>query len=292
MSDDPYLPDDLPAAQPSVGQDDVPPGRPGCLSPNVVGAFFLLLTVLFLVYFGVLMVNPYVPINPFPPRTPLPVYVVATADPFAPTATLTPTKPPDTPQLNTLAPTASPTQTPQPALTTTQEATAVVVTPPRLPTATSIPPTATLVGGPAQGEAVEGVFTPPPPGDPALYTRAPFPFTIYQDAVTYIANPNDQGCRWASIAGSVTDLAGEPVAGLAVHVVGGGIDEIRFTGTAPTYGAGGFEIFLNGAPLRGEYAVQLLSQTGAPISEEFTVETSPVCEENVAIVNFVQNHAY
>ncbi len=292
MSDDPYRPDDVPGPALPAGLDQAGTGRPGCLSPGPLTVFFLLLTVLYLVYFGILLVNPYVPINPFPPRTPLPIYVVATADPNRPTVTATPTKLPETPRLSTLAATVTPTATGPSAATTSPTLTPVVGELPRLPTATPVTPTPTLISGPGSGQVLEGVFTPPPPGDPALYTRSPFPFTVYGDEAAYIANPNDQGCRWASIAGSVTDLEGQPVAGLAVHVVGEGIDEIRFTGTALTYGAGGYEVFLNGAPLRSQYVVQLLGQTGAPISEPFTVVTSPVCEENVAIVNFVQNYAY
>ena len=88
------------------------------------------------------------------------------------------------------------------------------------------------------------------------------------------------------------DLAGDPVRGLGIQLTGEGLDEVRFSGTAPTFGDGGYEFFLNGTPIRGLYTVQLLSQTGAPISEEFVVQTSPVCEENVAIVNFVQNHEF
>ena len=85
---------------------------------------------------------------------------------------------------------------------------------------------------------------------------------------------------------------GEPVAGLAVRVIGEGIDEIRFTGTASAFGAGGYEVFLNGAPLEAQYTVQLLSQTGAPISEAFSVTTQSSCETNVSVVSFVQNHTY
>ncbi len=292
MSNDPYRPDDLPLEGGNAGSHADRAGRPGCLSPGVVSVFFLLLTALFLAYFGLLLVNPYVPINPFPPRTPLPIYVIATADPDRPTATLTATKLPETPRLNTLEPTLTPSQPPSPTDAGTSTARPVVGEQPRIPTITPVTPTPTLVSGPQQGDVIEGVFTPPPVGDPASYTRSPFPFTVFGDGVEYIANPNDQACRWASVAGSVTDINGQPLPGLAVHVVGEGIDEIRFTGTALTYGSGGYEVFLNGAPLRSQYAVQLLSQTGTPISAEFTVTTSPLCEENVAIVNFVQNFEY
>jgi len=245
----------------------------------------------FLAYFGLLLVNPYVPVNPFPPRTPMPVYVVATANPNPATLTPSPTKIPDLPQLSTLAPTDTAIPSEQPSATPSPTS-AVIVTLPIFPTGTIIVPSPTLVGGGTPVQVVEGVFTPPPVGNAAEYTRAPFPFTVYGDAAGYMQNPNESGCRWASIAGSVTNLEGVPLAGLAVRVIGEGIDEIRFTGAALTYGPGGFEIFLNGAPLRGQYTVQLLSRTGSPISTPFTVETSAVCEENVTIVNFVQNYAY
>lgn len=292
MNDDPYRPDDRPPEQVTAGSQADKAGRPGCLSPGSISVFFLGLTVLFLIYFALLIVNPYVPINPFPPRTPLPIYIVASADPNVPMVTPTPTKLSETPRFSTLEPTAAPTLPPSPTDAGPASATPIVGDQPRVPTATPITPTPTLVSGPGLGDIITGVFTPPPAGDAASFTRSPFPFTVFGDEVQYIANPNDQACRWASIAGSVTDIDGQPLPGLALHVMGEGIDEIRFTGTALTYGDGGYEVFLNGAPLRSQYVVQLLSQTGTPISAEFTVTTSASCEENVAIVNFVQNFEY
>lgn len=289
MSENPYLPDDLdPEELPAEETDSA--GRPGCFSPNVMALFFLVLTGLFLVYFFVLLVNPYVPVNLYPPRTPLPIYVVATADPDGPTIVPTATKLAGTVYFSTVAPSTTSTLAVTAAPLTSD--TPVVVAPPRVATATVLPPSPTFISAPDNGDSAVGAFTPPPPVDLAQVTRAPFPFTVNGAGAIYVANPNDQGCRWASIAGTVVDLAGEEVPGLAIHVVGEGIDEIRFTGTALTYGVGGYEVFLNGAPLAGEYVMQLLSQTGAPISAEFSLLTIPTCEENVALVNFVQNHDY
>jgi len=289
MSDDPYLPDDVDPKTLEEARRPPGAGRPGCLAPGVITGFFLVLTLAYLAYFGLLLADPYVPINPFPPRTPLPVYVVATADPRGLTPSPSPTKIPEAARLTTLVPTVTPTVTP--SLTPTVTATQIVITPPRLATSTLIAPTQTLVGAepPAQAEGM--VITLPPPVNPAEVTRAPFQFTVYGDEASYIANANDQGCRWASIAGAVIGLSGEALVGLAVRVVGEGIDEIRFTGTAPAYGPGGYEVFLNSAPLEAQYVVQLLNQTGAPVSEEFTVITSAECEANVAVVTFVQNHS-
>ncbi len=288
MSKDPYLPDDVdPEALKAARRTSA--GRAGCLTPNAIAGLFLVLTLVYLVYFGVLLANPYLPINPFPPRTPLPVYVVATADPRGLAASPSPTKVPEVARLTTLVPTVTPTVTP--SLTPTVTATPPVITPPRLATRTLIPPSPTLIGAASNVPAAGLVITPPPAIDPAAVTRAPFQFTVYGERAAYIRNANDQGCRWASIAGTVIGLNGEALIGMAVRVVGEGIDEIRFTGTAPAYGAGGYEVFLNSAPLEAQYVVQLLNQTGVPVSEAFTVVTSPECEENVAVVTFVQNHS-
>ncbi|GAB4571334.1 MAG: hypothetical protein Kow0077_07760 [Anaerolineae bacterium] len=293
MNDNPYLPDDIspdeirPALPPPEAESSA---RPGCLSANAVTLIFVLLTVAFLIYFGTLLVNPYLPINPFPPRTPLPIYVVATPDPGEAVAALVPTKPPVTPRLTTLVPTITP--SPTPTVTPSPTATQAAIVPPRLPTVTRPPATATLIGAVTPERAVAAVFTPPAPVDPAQVTRSPFPFTLANGVVVYVPNPNDEACRWASIAGTAVSLSGEQISGLAVRVIGEGIDEIRFTGTAPEFGPGGYEVFLNGAPLEAQYTVQLLSQTGVPLSEALAVTTSASCEENVAVVNFVQNHAY
>lgn len=289
MSHDPYLPDDVDTRTLDQERQPVGAGRAGCLTPNVITVVFLLLTLAYLVYFGVLLANPYLPINPFPPRTPLPVYVVATADPRGLAASPSPTKIPEVARLTTLVPTVTPTATP--SLTPSPTVTQIVITPPRLATRMPLAPTMTLIGGAPPEQAAGVVITPPPAINPAEVTRSPYLFTVYGEAATYTANANGQGCRWASIAGTVVGLNGEALVGLAVHVVGEGIDEIRFTGTAPAFGPAGYEVFLNSAPLEAQYVVQLLSQTGTPVSEEFTVVTSPECEANVAIVTFIQNHS-
>jgi hypothetical protein len=46
---------------------------------------------------------------------------------------------------------------------------------------------------------------------------------------------------------------------------------------------------LGDAPQRGQYVVRLIGQSGEPLSDEFLVETIERCEQNVAVVNFVQN---
>jgi hypothetical protein len=164
-------------------------------------------------------------------------------------------------------------------------------------TTTPLPATATLAPSPGPTAS----FTPlspeelgitleaPPP--PATFTPALFPFTVAEPGVVYVPNANGEGCSWSSIAGSVTDLQGQPLNGYGIRIQGNDRDETVFSGSALTFGPGGFELFLNGTPQAGEYTIQLLSPSGAPVSDEYPVSTLTNCEQNVAIVSFVQNRA-
>jgi hypothetical protein len=123
---------------------------------------------------------------------------------------------------------------------------------------------------------------------PPAITRSAFAFSV-RDAVTYLPNANDFGCEWWSIAGSVTDLNGNAVNGLRVQISGQGINETIFSGTAQTFGAGGFELPLIGTPQQADFSVQLFSAQQEALSDPFTVRTRSDCEGNVVVVNFVEN---
>lgn len=142
--------------------------------------------------------------------------------------------------------------------------------PPAPPTATPAAPTAT--------------FTPL-----AVVSPAPgaYPFRLDPAGIVYAPNGNGQGCAWSSIAGAVTGADGAPLAGYGVRVTGAGRTDTVFSGSAGTFGAGGYELFLNSAPLEMAYTVQLLDPQGTPASEAYPVVTLAACESNVAIVNFV-----
>jgi hypothetical protein len=127
------------------------------------------------------------------------------------------------------------------------------------------------------------VGTPPPAA-----TALAFPFALVDSGVLYAPNANGRGCNWSSIAGSVTGMKGEALNGYAIEITGDQIEEKVFSGTAQSYGAGGFELFLNGVPQQAQYTVRLFSPTGAPLSDKYPVVTSDQCEQNVAVVNFVQ----
>ncbi|MEP7287525.1 MAG: hypothetical protein ABI947_17340 [Chloroflexota bacterium] len=242
----------------------------GYACADVITALFLLMTIAVCAVTVLLYANPQSPLNPFPPPTWEAIKVIATDPPTnTPTATFTP-----------LPFTATPLDTATPTATATATATWT-------PTVTETP----VVGGgagPTVTETLQLVILSPSP----QFTLSPFPFTV--EPGRYSANKSPDACNWQSIAGSVTDLAGKPIKGLAIRVTGsnGNIDEVHYTGTEPRFGESGFEVFLGAIPRQDQYTVQLLGRTGAPVSDTVTVQTHTGCNENVVIVNFVQNHSY
>jgi hypothetical protein len=227
LADEPPPADDAPA----------PRRRPVWLL-NLVTIFFALATIALLVYFGLLWSNPYHPLNPLPPYTPLPVIVTATFQP----ATATP-----------------------------------------IPSATESPtPATTATFTPIPADALPATMT---------FTPAAFPFTLADAGVDYAENGNDSGCAWASIAGNVVDLQGDGVVDYSVRIRSqeGDLNATVATGAAPDFGPGGYELQLGDQPELAPYVIQLLSPDGSPLSEEYLVVSSDQCDQNVAVVDFVQN---
>src|SRR5258706_3231169 len=201
-------PDDEPAESMEYIAPRAPTGRGyGCA--DVITAIFLLLSVASVSLTILLIANPYSPLNPFPPATlPRPIVLASPRPTDTPTITFTPRPPTATPPTATRTPLPTATITLTPTLTNTP-----VVGGPAAPTGTPLPQTAT-----------------------PKYTLSPFPFTAAP--VKYVANTSSDGCKWQSIAGSVVDMNGKPIKGLALRVTGskGNIDEFAYTGTQPGYG--------------------------------------------------------
>jgi hypothetical protein len=158
------------------------------------------------------------------------------------------------------------------------------------PTATPTPDDAEVGIEADNGDEVAGfdVETPAPVSRPASGT----PFALAEDNVLYIPNANARGCDWASIAGTVTGLDGQPLDNYAVQIIDDDdpsrLDVRVYSGSALTFGSGGFELPLGGAPVEGRYRVQLFSAGGAPVSGEYTISTRDSCDENVVVLNFMQ----
>jgi len=115
-----------------------------------------------------------------------------------------------------------------------------------------------------------------------------YPFAIAPDGVLFVSNQNGRECNWASIAGTVTNANGDPLPGFGIRVSGDEVSATVYSGTNQTFGEGGYELNLGGAPMFANFRVQLVTTGGAPLSEELIVTTRDDCNENVAIVNFVQ----
>lgn len=125
-------------------------------------------------------------------------------------------------------------------------------------------------------------------------TPSILPFTLQDDAVTFIPNTNGEGCAWQSIAGEVRGLQGQALTGLFVSVTADEFDfeNLQRTGSEPRFGTSGYEVVLGQTPLEAEYVVRLLNTTGVPLSEPIIVRTLPSCDRNVAVLNFIQNREF
>lgn len=230
------------------------PGRAADRAYTLLAVLFLAATLGVCVLTVLLVQNPTLPVNPFPPPTPQPTATLfllgETGESSAGSA----------PQ-----PTASPTEP-------------LVPTPITEPTRTSTP-----------APAPTGIT--PLPG--ATNTAAAFSFTLQDETYTYTQYAGEEGCDYMAIAGQVFDASGAPLKFIPIHVsdADGFFETIVFSSSAPQYGPSGYEVYINNSPYEAEFSVQLVSDTGRPLSDEIVVRTRDTCEENLVIVNFVQNQA-
>jgi hypothetical protein len=211
--------------------------------------------------FILIFTNPYSRYNPFPP----PSLPVAMALPTA-TPTLRSLLPPTWTPTATLPPTATHTPT---------------------PTAT-LPPTAT---------AFTLVTPSPSPDIPTSTPSTKMNFEVQSGgpvAIPNIAYP-DLGCNWLGVGGQAADMSGGPVTGLPIRL--GGVfngrtvqESLSLTGVAPQYGRAGYEFKLADSPVasKGSLWVQLIDQSGVPMSEKVYFDTYEDCERNLVIINFKQ----
>ena len=199
--------------------------------------------------------NPYSPLNPYPPETPIPTL-------YIPSPTLAPSQTAHLPATwtPTLTLTARPSSTPQPAT----------------PTLT-LEPSLTETPGPA---------TPTPPYYPYLLRAQP------SYLAGSVMHP-DEGCKiW--VAGQAFDMKGSPVIGITVEI-GGSLNQntiylLSLTGTALQYGPGGYEFVLSEKVQASQETVwiQLLDQELKPLSGRIFFSTFDACDKNLILVNFKQ----
>ncbi len=123
---------------------------------------------------------------------------------------------------------------------------------------------------------------------PTVALSDTFPFAVAPEGVLYVSNQNGRACNWASIAGAVTNADNSPLPGFGVRVAGDGVSATVFSGTNSSFGDGGYELNLGGAPMVSTFTVHLVTTGGAPLSDVLTVTTRDDCNQNVVIINFIQ----
>jgi hypothetical protein len=207
-------------------------------------------------YFLSILVNPQSVLNPFKPP------VIPTLLEF-PTATITPLQPPATW-------TASPTI--QPSATRTEA-----------PTWTPFP-----TNTPFQLPGQKRTATPVP-------TKTTWPVIV--EKINYLNSTiyhPDASCSWMGIAGQAVDKSNAPVMYLTIHIGGflngQKIDYLTLTGTAPDYGQAGFEFKLGDMPVAtsGTMWIQILDQSGAPLTDKVYFDTKDSCDKNLVLFRLKQ----
>lgn len=226
---------------------------------NVLTVLVLLAVLCVVAGFLVIFTNPYSQWNLFPPPTLPPTISL-------PTAT-------STPRLS-LPPTWTASPTLEPTSTNTPE------------------PTAT----PAPTETPFSLFTFTPTTEAGVSAGMPFVVGAGTPIGTSsLAFHPEAGCNWMGVAGQVFDLSGAPVTGQQVRLggtlLGAPMDLLTLTGLTTAYGTNGFYEFpLGDKPVAtsGTLWVQLLDQSGIPMSDKVYFDTYADCEKNLIFVNFKQ----
>ena len=245
-----------------IEESEEPPDRSGTVW-NILTVLVLIAAVGVGIVYLIILINPNVGINPFPPPD---MPVRAALDTPTPTV------------VSILPPTWTPTASPVPVETSTP-----------VPTSTPLP---------TQEEAAATQEEESTTPDEDL--EGDFPVVLHDGSPQYIPATSfhpDVGCNWMGVAGQVIDVNGAPVQGLIVEV-GGTLDGetignptiLQATGLATAYGEAGFEIKLADAPIESAASVwiQVLDQAGLPLSEQISFFTFDDCERNLIIIYFKQ----
>jgi hypothetical protein len=103
---------------------------------------------------------------------------------------------------------------------------------------------------------------------------------------------NGAGCNWQGIAGQVINGQGEAVVGVQVKVTGDNTAELStISGSNTLYGASGWEIKVGDTLNNFRYQVSLWIG-GVQVSEAVPVVFPGSCQQNLALINFVQTRPF
>ncbi|MBN1426880.1 MAG: hypothetical protein JXB07_00760 [Anaerolineae bacterium] len=226
---------------------------------NFVSLLFLAATIGVCILAVLLIQNPMLPFNPFPPVAPYPTPTLFLVNRGENVGSLS-------------LPTSTPT-------------TASTRVPTTLPRGTELPDAATPTL-----DLLEGTESPTTLQPAATNTISIEPFTLQNEAVTYTQHTS--GCSGLWVVGQVFDMEQKPLKGLAVIARWESNSALGWSGYATQWGESGYEITINNKPVEIEVEIQLLAGTGQALSEPVVVRTLDTCDRNVAIANFIQNHPF
>jgi len=132
--------------------------------------------------------------------------------------------------------------------------------------------------------------TPKPTNTP----KAPFTAIQIQQVSSTLIHPEFE-CNWAGIGGTVVDSSNGSMIGTVVvlrgTLDGKSVDLTTVTGINKEYGQSGYEFVLGNAPIASSKTlyVQLVDQSGIPLSDKVQITTSADCSKNLVIVRFKKN---
>jgi hypothetical protein len=201
-----------------------------------------------------------------------------------PTQTLTPSRtrtPTDTPQ-----PTETPTETPLPSET----ATATLPPSRTLPPSATPPPSRTLPATrtPSRTRPPRPTNTPRPPSA-TVFT---FPFQVQPGSPQLTTNLDASiGCAFQGIGGQVYGLQNQPLTGIQVNVSStAGFNSTTTSGSAPQqfYGPAGWLVQVGSTPNNQTYTIEVRGSDGTALSPKVQVTFLGSCDQNLALVNFIQ----
>jgi hypothetical protein len=233
---------------------------------EVITIIIAVITVLVLLVFVAIGVNPYSSLNPFPPGRAEVVTEEETPAPASPTAAIAEKADAAATFPATWTPTATrtPTSTHTPTSTPTSTHT---FTP--TPTFTPVPPTATETAVPPT--ATPRPTQPPPPRPAPTATRTPVPpYTFVQ----LLVGPN---CSWFGFHGIIWGANNLPISGVQVKVW----NESGWANvSAPSDANGIYQVPISGDLATGRWWLQVW-EGGAPASEQLGVDMGGGCQNGI-----------
>jgi hypothetical protein len=104
-----------------------------------------------------------------------------------------------------------------------------------------------------------------------------------------------KNCNWLGVGGMVIGIDGNPLQFQTIQL-GGSLNEViisqlRLSGSAPGYGASGFEFELGTQPVASTQTlwIQLFDNTGTALTEKIYFDTFDDCAQNLVKVTFTRN---